>query len=131
MEAPPTPKPEHIPSSPGLVPPSIKQYASIAYITLAGLVNTTVPFTGPWSLVGRSASYLVKLAPLLWWVFPSSQKSKLVAETNGTPNRMCVRNSFSELANQVSSISHKKEVETVPNFFDLVDKGPTNFKDRD
>ncbi|KAJ9061125.1 hypothetical protein DSO57_1023565 [Entomophthora muscae] len=39
-----------------------------------------VPATGPWALVGQSASYLIKLAPLLWWALPSSQLSKLASE---------------------------------------------------
>ncbi|KAJ9085242.1 hypothetical protein DSO57_1016044 [Entomophthora muscae] len=41
-----------------------------------------VPVAGPWALVGQSASYLIKLAPLLWWSLPSSQQSKLAAEAN-------------------------------------------------
>ncbi|KAJ9058471.1 hypothetical protein DSO57_1011848 [Entomophthora muscae] len=44
-----------------------------------------VPSTRPWALVGQSASYLIKLAPLLWWNIPSSQQSKLAAESKGTP----------------------------------------------
>ncbi|KAJ9058473.1 hypothetical protein DSO57_1011850 [Entomophthora muscae] len=41
-----------------------------------------VPAAVPWALVGQSASYLIKLAPLLWWALPSSQQSKLAAEAN-------------------------------------------------
>ncbi|KAJ9057321.1 hypothetical protein DSO57_1023851, partial [Entomophthora muscae] len=37
---------------------------------------------GPWALLGHSASYLIKLAPLLWWALPSSQQRKLAAKAN-------------------------------------------------
>ncbi|KAJ9066967.1 hypothetical protein DSO57_1004397 [Entomophthora muscae] len=50
MEAPQTPKPDCLHPTPGLTPPTANQYAGIAYITLAGLVNTMVPVTGPWAL---------------------------------------------------------------------------------
>ncbi|KAJ9061822.1 hypothetical protein DSO57_1016757 [Entomophthora muscae] len=82
MKAPPTLKPDRLHPIPGLTPPTATQYAGIAYITLDGLVNTMVPATGPWALVGQSASYLIKLAPFLWWALPSSQQSKLAANAN-------------------------------------------------
>ncbi|KAJ9051834.1 hypothetical protein DSO57_1000496 [Entomophthora muscae] len=82
MEAPLTPKPDRLHPSPELSLPTANQYAGIAYITLAGLVDTMVPAAGPWALVGQSASYLIKLAPFLWWALPSSQLSKLAAEAN-------------------------------------------------
>ncbi|KAJ9078695.1 hypothetical protein DSO57_1003966 [Entomophthora muscae] len=50
MEAPPTPKPEFLTPSPDLSPPTAIQYAGIAYITFAGLVDTMVPSTRPWAL---------------------------------------------------------------------------------
>ncbi|KAJ9077103.1 hypothetical protein DSO57_1019838 [Entomophthora muscae] len=82
METPPTPKPDRLQPTPGLNPPTAHQYAGNDYITLAGLVDTMVPITEPWALVGQSASYLINLAPLLWWALPSSQQSKLAAEAN-------------------------------------------------
>ncbi|KAJ9083330.1 hypothetical protein DSO57_1035738 [Entomophthora muscae] len=82
MEAPPTLKPDCLHPTPGLTPPTATQYAGIAYITLDGLVDTMVLAAGPWALVDQSASYLIKLAPLLWWALPSTQQSKLVAEAN-------------------------------------------------
>ncbi|KAJ9066786.1 hypothetical protein DSO57_1006077 [Entomophthora muscae] len=85
MEAPSTLKPDCLPPSPDLSPLADSQYAGIAYMTLAGLVNTMVPSTRPWALVGQSASYLIKLASLLWWAHPSSQQSKLAAKANRTP----------------------------------------------
>ncbi|KAJ9089741.1 hypothetical protein DSO57_1009745 [Entomophthora muscae] len=85
MKAPPTPNPDCLPPSPDLSLPTASQYAGIAYITLAGLVDTMVPSIRPWALIGQSSSYLIKLAPLLWWAIPSSQQSKLAAKANGTP----------------------------------------------
>ncbi|KAJ9058743.1 hypothetical protein DSO57_1009082 [Entomophthora muscae] len=82
MEAPQTPKTDRLQPTQGLTSPTSNQYAVIAYITLAGLVDTIVPAAGPWALVGQSASYLIKLAPLLWWALPSFQQSKLEAEAN-------------------------------------------------
>ncbi|KAJ9052098.1 hypothetical protein DSO57_1037568 [Entomophthora muscae] len=82
METPPTPKTDCLHPTPGLSLPTANQYAGIAYITLAGLVDTMVPAAGPWALVGRSASYLINIAPLLWCALPSSQKSKLAAEAD-------------------------------------------------
>ncbi|KAJ9065885.1 hypothetical protein DSO57_1015121 [Entomophthora muscae] len=34
---------------------------------LFGMVDSMVPTSGPWSLLGRSMSYIIKLAPILWW----------------------------------------------------------------
>ncbi|KAJ9074549.1 hypothetical protein DSO57_1005290 [Entomophthora muscae] len=47
-----------------------------------------VPASGSWALVGQSASYLIKLAYLLWWALPSSQLRKLAAKANRTPTGM-------------------------------------------
>ncbi|KAJ9075772.1 hypothetical protein DSO57_1032507 [Entomophthora muscae] len=82
MKAPLTPKADHLQPTPGLTPPTANQYAGVAYIILAELVNTMVPAAVPWALVGQSASYLIKLAPLLWWTLPSSQQSKLASEAS-------------------------------------------------
>ncbi|KAJ9073969.1 hypothetical protein DSO57_1010949 [Entomophthora muscae] len=89
MEAPPTPKPDCLPPSPDPSPPTASQYSGLAYITLDGLVDTMVPSTRSWALVGRSASYLIKLASLVWWALPSSQQSKLTAKANRTQIGMC------------------------------------------
>ncbi|KAJ9059842.1 hypothetical protein DSO57_1037340 [Entomophthora muscae] len=43
------------------------------YITLTGLINSIVPSSGPWSILRKSLSYIVKLAPILWWALPSGQ----------------------------------------------------------
>ncbi|KAJ9073937.1 hypothetical protein DSO57_1011389 [Entomophthora muscae] len=43
----------------------------IIYITLTGVIDTIVPAASPWSRVGKSMSYLIKLAPILWWALPT------------------------------------------------------------
>ncbi|KAJ9072132.1 hypothetical protein DSO57_1030372 [Entomophthora muscae] len=47
------------------------QLFGILYITLTGLVDSMVPNSGPWSLLGQSVSYIIKLAPILWWALPA------------------------------------------------------------
>ncbi|KAJ9067734.1 hypothetical protein DSO57_1036159 [Entomophthora muscae] len=36
-----------------------------------GTEDTMVPNSGPWSLFGQSVSYIIKLAPILWWALPA------------------------------------------------------------
>ncbi|KAJ9054029.1 hypothetical protein DSO57_1018751 [Entomophthora muscae] len=48
-----------------------KKLFGIVYITLAGVIDTIVPAASPWSWVGKSMSYLIKLAPILWWALPT------------------------------------------------------------
>ncbi|KAJ9090154.1 hypothetical protein DSO57_1005324 [Entomophthora muscae] len=48
------------------------QLFGVLYITLTGLVDSVVPNSGPCSLFGRSVSYIIKLAPILWWALPTS-----------------------------------------------------------
>ncbi|KAJ9086789.1 hypothetical protein DSO57_1000414 [Entomophthora muscae] len=43
------------------------QLFGVLYITLTGMVDTMVPNSGPWSLLGQSVSYIIKVAPILWW----------------------------------------------------------------
>ncbi|KAJ9066235.1 hypothetical protein DSO57_1011564 [Entomophthora muscae] len=66
MEPPVTPKPMPA-SSPDLPTDHTSKLFRIVYITLTGVINTIVPAASPWSWVGKSASYLLKLALLLWW----------------------------------------------------------------
>ncbi|KAJ9054937.1 hypothetical protein DSO57_1009355 [Entomophthora muscae] len=48
------------------------QLFGVLYITLKVLVDSMVPNSGPWSLLGQSVSYIIKLAPILWWALPAS-----------------------------------------------------------
>ncbi|KAJ9070609.1 hypothetical protein DSO57_1006024 [Entomophthora muscae] len=47
------------------------QLFGVLYITLKGSVDSVVPNSGPWSLLGRSLYYIIKLAPILWWALPA------------------------------------------------------------
>ncbi|KAJ9056112.1 hypothetical protein DSO57_1036402 [Entomophthora muscae] len=47
------------------------QLFGVLYITLTGMVDIVVPNSGPWSLLGQSVSYIIKLVPILWWALPN------------------------------------------------------------
>ncbi|KAJ9067722.1 hypothetical protein DSO57_1036281, partial [Entomophthora muscae] len=47
------------------------QLFGVPYITLTGLVDSMVPNSGTWSLLGQSVSYIIRLAPILWWALPA------------------------------------------------------------
>ncbi|KAJ9087701.1 hypothetical protein DSO57_1030623 [Entomophthora muscae] len=55
----------------------------IVYIILMGVVDTIIPAAGLWSWVGKSVSYLLKLAPLLWWALPAKTPAQVTPENNG------------------------------------------------
>ncbi|KAJ9087097.1 hypothetical protein DSO57_1036676 [Entomophthora muscae] len=58
------------------------QLFGVLYITLTGLVDSMVPNSRPWSLLGRSISYIIKLASILWCALPTG----LVVPCPETPN---------------------------------------------
>ncbi|KAJ9065514.1 hypothetical protein DSO57_1018818 [Entomophthora muscae] len=39
--------------------------------TVWRMVDTMVPNSRPWSLLGKSVSNIIKLAPILWWALPT------------------------------------------------------------
>ncbi|KAJ9084680.1 hypothetical protein DSO57_1021713 [Entomophthora muscae] len=47
------------------------QLFGVLYINLKGMVDTMVPNSGPWSLLGQYVSYIITLVPILWWALPS------------------------------------------------------------
>ncbi|KAJ9076895.1 hypothetical protein DSO57_1021972 [Entomophthora muscae] len=47
------------------------QLFGVLYITLTGLVDSMVPNSGTWSLLGQSVSYIINLASILWWALPT------------------------------------------------------------
>ncbi|KAJ9074413.1 hypothetical protein DSO57_1006973 [Entomophthora muscae] len=47
------------------------QLFGVLYITLTGLVDSMVPNSRPLSLLGQYVSYIIKLAPILWWALPA------------------------------------------------------------
>ncbi|KAJ9063690.1 hypothetical protein DSO57_1038286, partial [Entomophthora muscae] len=84
MEPPVTPKP--MPTSlPNLPANHSGKLFGIVYITLTGAIDTIIPAAGPWSWVRKLASYLLNLAPLLWWALPAKNLAQVTPENNG-PN---------------------------------------------
>ncbi|KAJ9057020.1 hypothetical protein DSO57_1026425 [Entomophthora muscae] len=82
MEPPVTPKP--MPASlPDLPTNHSGKLFGIVYIILTGVIDTIIPAASPWSWVGKSASYLLNLAPLLWWAFPAKNLAQATPENNG------------------------------------------------
>ncbi|KAJ9049735.1 hypothetical protein DSO57_1021380 [Entomophthora muscae] len=71
MTLPLTPRPDRPPEPPAAAKTTSTQLFGVLYITLTGLVDSMVPNSGPWSLLGQSASYIIKLAPILWWALPA------------------------------------------------------------
>ncbi|KAJ9077471.1 hypothetical protein DSO57_1016415 [Entomophthora muscae] len=82
MEPPVTPKPMTA-SAPDLPTNHTGKLFGIVYITLTGVVDTIVSAAGLWSWVGKSAPYLLKLAPLLWWAMPAKNLAQVTPENNG------------------------------------------------
>ncbi|KAJ9050118.1 hypothetical protein DSO57_1017455 [Entomophthora muscae] len=82
MELPVTPKP--MPASlPDLPTDHSGKLFGIVYITLTGVIDTIILATGPWSWVRKSAFYLLKLAPLLWWALSAKNLAQVTPEDDG------------------------------------------------
>ncbi|KAJ9055104.1 hypothetical protein DSO57_1007595 [Entomophthora muscae] len=71
MTLPLTPQPNCPMETPTAAKTTSTQLFGVLYITLTGMVDTMVPNSGPWSLLRQSVSYIIKLAPILWWALPS------------------------------------------------------------
>ncbi|KAJ9067691.1 hypothetical protein DSO57_1036574 [Entomophthora muscae] len=61
------------------------QIFGVMYITLTGLIDSMVPASGPWALLGKLLSYIVKLAPILWWALPARPAGCLPASSQEPP----------------------------------------------
>ncbi|KAJ9055525.1 hypothetical protein DSO57_1003223 [Entomophthora muscae] len=71
MTLPLTPQPDHPMETPTPAETTSTQLFGVLYITLTGIVDSMIPTSGPWSLLGKSMSYIIKLAPIIWWALPS------------------------------------------------------------
>ncbi|KAJ9076539.1 hypothetical protein DSO57_1025148 [Entomophthora muscae] len=71
MSPPLTPRPNHPQESVDNSDSTSTQIFGVMYITLTGLINYLVPYSKPWAILRKSISYIVKLAPILWWVLSS------------------------------------------------------------
>ncbi|KAJ9060303.1 hypothetical protein DSO57_1032203 [Entomophthora muscae] len=86
MEPPVIPKP--MPASAAELPlDHTNKLFGIVYITLTGVIDTIVPAAGLWLWVGKSMSYLIKLAPILWWALPTQSETRQFPNTSKPANQ--------------------------------------------
>ncbi|KAJ9055205.1 hypothetical protein DSO57_1006559 [Entomophthora muscae] len=71
MTLPLTPQPDHPMETPTAKETTSTQLFGVLYITLTGMVDSMVLTSRPWSLLRQSMSYIIKLAPILWWALPA------------------------------------------------------------
>ncbi|KAJ9062999.1 hypothetical protein DSO57_1004631 [Entomophthora muscae] len=71
MTLPLTPQPDRPMETPTAAETTFTQLFGVLYITLIGMMDSMIPTSGPWSLLGQSMSYIIKLAPILWWALPT------------------------------------------------------------
>ncbi|KAJ9051698.1 hypothetical protein DSO57_1002397 [Entomophthora muscae] len=86
MEPPVTPKPMPAPTAELPLDHTNKLFR-IVYITLTGVIDTIVPATGLWLWLGKSMSYLIKLAPILWWALPTQSATCQFPDTSKPANQ--------------------------------------------
>ncbi|KAJ9073965.1 hypothetical protein DSO57_1010945 [Entomophthora muscae] len=105
MTPPLTLRPDHPQESVATNESTFTQIFGVMYITLAGLIDSMVPVSGPWAVLGKLLSYIVKLALILWWALPagpaSSQEPPLVGSLTGSD--VFSRESFYPLAKMINS----------------------------
>ncbi|KAJ9072469.1 hypothetical protein DSO57_1027197 [Entomophthora muscae] len=99
MEPPVTPKLMPA-SSPDLPTNHTGKLFGIVYITLTGVVDTIIPATGPWSWVGKSLSYLLKLAPILWWALPARNPAQVIPENDRPAARDWIPDTYEDKQTQ-------------------------------
>ncbi|KAJ9074710.1 hypothetical protein DSO57_1003766 [Entomophthora muscae] len=71
MTPPLTPQPDCPMETPTAAETTSTQLFGVLYITLTGMMDSMIPTSGPWSLLRQSMSYIIKLAPILWWALPA------------------------------------------------------------
>ncbi|KAJ9087250.1 hypothetical protein DSO57_1034941 [Entomophthora muscae] len=61
------------------------QIFGVMYITLTGLIDSMVPTSGPWAILGKLYSYIVKLVPILLWALPARPAGRPPASPQEPP----------------------------------------------
>ncbi|KAJ9060270.1 hypothetical protein DSO57_1032621 [Entomophthora muscae] len=69
-------------SSPNLPTDHMSKFLWIVYFTLTGVIDTIILAPGLWSWVGKSMSYFIKLASILWWALPAKPAACVFPENN-------------------------------------------------
>ncbi|KAJ9084137.1 hypothetical protein DSO57_1027510 [Entomophthora muscae] len=85
MTLPLTPQPNHQQESVSTNESTSTQVFGVMYITLTGLVDSMAPMSGPWTVLGKLLSYIVKLAPILWWALPAGPAGRLPTSPQEPP----------------------------------------------
>ncbi|KAJ9059846.1 hypothetical protein DSO57_1037268 [Entomophthora muscae] len=76
------------------------QLFGVIYITLTGLMDSTVLCSVLWSLIGWYLSYIIKLVQILWWALPNGLAAHLSFYATSTPLYLVLWHIWSlELAN--------------------------------
>ncbi|KAJ9064921.1 hypothetical protein DSO57_1025357 [Entomophthora muscae] len=84
MTLPSTPQPDRPMESSTTAETTSTQLFGVLYITLTGLMDSMVLTSGPWSLFGQSVSYIINLAPNLWWASPTDPAVPCPAPPNAS-----------------------------------------------
>ncbi|KAJ9050515.1 hypothetical protein DSO57_1013754 [Entomophthora muscae] len=85
MTPPHTPRPDCPQESVITDESSSTQVFGVMYITVTGLIDSMVPTSRPWAVLGKLLSYIVNLAPILWWALPAGPAGRLPASSQETP----------------------------------------------
>ncbi|KAJ9075299.1 hypothetical protein DSO57_1037442 [Entomophthora muscae] len=85
MMPPLTPQPDRPQESVATDESTSTQIFGVMYITLTGLIDSMVPTSGPWAILGKLLSYIVKLAPILWWALPAGPAGHLPVSSQEPP----------------------------------------------
>ncbi|KAJ9066233.1 hypothetical protein DSO57_1011562 [Entomophthora muscae] len=120
MEPPVTPKLMPA-SSPGLPTNHTSKLFGIVYITLTGVVDIIVLAAGPWSWLGKSASYLLNLAPLLWWALPTKNLAQVTSKTGRPAAQEWVPDTYIALAMEGILVRPNPGVDHMLDGFKLLD----------
>ncbi|KAJ9071455.1 hypothetical protein DSO57_1036736 [Entomophthora muscae] len=86
MTPPHTPQPNRLLDSVATDESTSTQIFGVMYITLIGLIDSMVPTSRPWAILGKLLSYIVKLAPILWWALPSGPTGRPPASSQEPPS---------------------------------------------
>ncbi|KAJ9087005.1 hypothetical protein DSO57_1037578 [Entomophthora muscae] len=85
MMSPLTLRPDRLQESAATDKSTSTQIFGVMYITLTGLIDSMVPTSRPWAVLGKLLSYIVKLAPILWWALPAGPVGCLPASSQEPP----------------------------------------------
>ncbi|KAJ9053084.1 hypothetical protein DSO57_1027692 [Entomophthora muscae] len=77
-------QPDRLMETPATAKTTSTKLFRVLYITLTGMVDAIVPKSRPWSFLGQSVSYIIKLEPILWWALPSGPTLFCPKSTNAS-----------------------------------------------